>query len=126
MTDWCAWGRGKDKPLTLAFTVIPAMPRLQAELLGLPAAMLAGELARCRLRLTNAGNQPLTGLRLVVSHPDVYCGPSACGLDGDVISALSGTREGADRCTVSWCRNRQTTAVCPPVSPTREPDMPPW
>ena len=34
----------------LALAVMPAMPRLEAELVGLPPTMLAGELICCRLR----------------------------------------------------------------------------
>ena len=57
----------------LTLTVIPAMPRLDAELLGLPPVMLAGELRRCLVRLTNSGSGALVNLRLAVGSPDVYC-----------------------------------------------------
>ena len=62
------------QPQGLTLTVIPAMPRLDAELLDLPSVMLAGELRRCTVRLTNSGSGALVNLRLAVGSPDVFCG----------------------------------------------------
>jgi hypothetical protein len=86
--------RSKDKPQSLSFTVTPAMPRLEGELSGLPDTMLAGEVCRCRLRLTNVGSQPLASLRLAVGHPDVLCARSGHGLGGDLLDSLSGDAPG--------------------------------
>ena len=64
------------QPQGLTLTVIPAMPRLDAELLGLPPVMLTGELRRCVVRLTNSGSGALANLRLAVASPDVFCSPT--------------------------------------------------
>lgn len=42
--------RGAEAAPRLALAVMPAMPRLEAELVGLPPTLLAGELACCTLR----------------------------------------------------------------------------
>ena len=39
--------------------------------------MLAGELRRCMVRLTNTGSGALANLRLAVASPDVLCGASS-------------------------------------------------
>lgn len=41
--------RGPEAAPQLALAVMPAMPRLEAELTGLPPMLLAGELACCTL-----------------------------------------------------------------------------
>lgn len=77
------------QPQGLTLTVIPAMPRLDAELLGLPPVMLAGELRRCTVRLTNSGSGALVNLRLAVASPDVFCSRTQ--------GAAGTSREGAPR-----------------------------
>ncbi len=53
--------------------------RPQAALEGLPDALLAGELARCRLVLSNVGPAPLRGLRCTAAGPDLHLAPAADG-----------------------------------------------
>eukprot|EP00976_Prorocentrum_cordatum_P025533 518890-Prorocentrum_minimum.AAC.1 len=69
-------GRHKSKsPPTpphrrLTFVVVGALPRLEAELAGLPGQLHEGELAKCTLRLRNAAADGfgLKGLKLCASR----------------------------------------------------------
>ncbi|CAI5957946.1 unnamed protein product [Closterium sp. NIES-64] len=60
----------------LHFHVIPEMPRVQAELEGMPEEAVEGQLYRLQLKLTNTSHVPLKRLKLRTSHP-------ACLLLGD-------------------------------------------
>ena len=50
---------------------------------------------RCTMSMRNTGASPLHNVRLIVSHPDVYCPTSDESLQEDVATALSGMNIGA-------------------------------
>ena len=52
--------------------VMPPMPRLQITLEGLPSTLLVGQVAKCSLRLKNAGAMTLHALRCAVNTHSVY------------------------------------------------------
>lgn len=60
----------------LSFNILPAMPRLEVELAGLPDSLVEGELHQLSATLRNAGASPLHAIRLIVTHPDILCAPS--------------------------------------------------
>ena len=64
--------------------------RVQVALEGLPGEILAGELARGRLVLTNAGPAPLRALRCTAAGPSLHLAPDAGDLAGDALSRLAG------------------------------------
>lgn len=63
---------------------------LQVELLWRPGTLLEGELHRCCLSMRNSGASPLHNVRMIISHPDVYCPVADEDLQEDVATALSG------------------------------------
>jgi len=63
---------------------------LQVEMHQRPGTLLEGELHRCRMVMRNVGASPLHNVRMVVSHPDVFCPMSNQELQAEPMSALSG------------------------------------
>ena len=55
-----------------------------------PGTLLEGELHRCRLVMRNIGASPLQNVRMIVSHPDVFCPLTDEELQQDAASTLSG------------------------------------
>lgn len=65
-----------------------------------PGTLLEGELHRCCMVMRNVGASPLHNVRMVVSHPDVFCPMSNQELQAEPTSALSGklSFDGIDAC----------------------------
>ena len=62
----------------------------QVEMHQRPGRLLEGELHRCCMVMRNVGASPLHNVRMVVSHPDVFCPMSNQELQAEPESALSG------------------------------------
>uniref|UniRef100_A0A1I8GYY1 ASH domain-containing protein n=1 Tax=Macrostomum lignano TaxID=282301 RepID=A0A1I8GYY1_9PLAT len=60
--DWQSVVYAPDRRLELQ--VAPPMPSLQLSFIGFPAYLLAGQVRRLSMKVTNCGQVPLTGLRL--------------------------------------------------------------
>ena len=71
--------------------VMPCV-RAQAEVAGLPTALLAGEVRLVRLVLRNSGALPLRGVRAVCSTPDAWLPPDDADLaaSGSTLDCLAG------------------------------------
>ena len=63
---------------------------MQVELHQRPGSLLEGELHRCCLVMRNIGDSPLHNVRMIVSHPDVFCPLTNEELQHDAASSLSG------------------------------------
>ena len=63
----------------------------QVEMHQRPGTLLEGEMHRCCLSMRNSGASPLHNVRMIISHPDVYCPTSDEDLQTDVATALSGS-----------------------------------
>ena len=63
---------------------------MQVEMLQRPGSLLEGQLHRCCISMRNSGASALHNVRMIVSHPDVYCPTSDADLHTDVATALSG------------------------------------
>ena len=63
---------------------------MQVELHQRPGTLLEGELHRCRMVMRNNGDSLLQNVRMIVSHPDVFCPLSNEELQQDPASRLSG------------------------------------
>ncbi|DBA74127.1 hypothetical protein WJX77_012500 [Trebouxia sp. C0004] len=73
----------------LSFNIIPAAPKLEVEMHQRPGTLLEGELHRCCMVLRNVGASPLHNVRMVVSHPDVFCPMINQELQAEPMSALA-------------------------------------
>ena len=68
---------GGPPSLPFHFEAVPPLPRLAADVVGLPPSLLAGELAAATLVLTNVGPAPAAGISLALACPDaLLCGGS--------------------------------------------------
>lgn len=57
----------------LLFKVIPPMPRLAVEIVGLPDIMYSNEVCKCAINLRNEGSSALEGIRMCSSGNVVHC-----------------------------------------------------
>ena len=64
--------------------------RVQVTLEGLPGALLAGELARARLLLVNAGQVPLRALRCTAAGPDLHLAAEPDGAASGALQRAAG------------------------------------
>ena len=65
-----------------ALTIVAPQARLDVEVIGLPPAMLLGELKSCTLSLRNAGSGSLRGIRLITDCADAHLAPRLLQLQG--------------------------------------------
>ncbi|KAK9916791.1 hypothetical protein WJX75_007099 [Coccomyxa subellipsoidea] len=79
----------------LSFTILDALPRLEASVEQLPPTLLAREVRKCTLKLRNTGTRPLRGIRAVCSSPDVFLPPDNADANGSTLDSLSSGRERA-------------------------------
>ena len=63
---------------------------VQVELHQRPGTLLEGELHRCSMVMRNTGDSPLHNVRLIISHPDVFCPLTNQELQHEPASTLSG------------------------------------
>lgn len=68
----------------------PSALPVQVELHQRPGTLLEGELHRCRMVMRNSGDPPLHNVRMIVSHPDVFCPLTNEELQQEPASTLSG------------------------------------
>jgi hypothetical protein len=70
----------RPAPGGLTFRVLPPMPRLEVSVAGLPPTMLAGEVVRCSMRLTNSGAMTLQRLSMATaSSAGLFLGSPSSG-----------------------------------------------
>ncbi|BDA40386.1 probable trafficking protein particle complex subunit 8 [Coccomyxa sp. Obi] len=85
--------KAEQQSQCLSFTILDALPRLEASVDQLPPTMLAGEVRKCTLRLRNTGSVALRGIRVVSSSPDVYLPPDNADTSGSTLESLASGRE---------------------------------
>lgn len=73
--------QGRDSPHASA---------VQVELHQRAGTLLEGELHRCRMVMRNTGDSSLHNVRLIISHPHVFCPLTNHELQQDPASVLSG------------------------------------
>ncbi|KAL3147776.1 hypothetical protein ABBQ32_002510 [Trebouxia sp. C0010 RCD-2024] len=85
----------------LSFNVIPAASKLEVELHQRPGTLLEGELHRCRMVMRNSGDSLLHNVRMIVSHPDVFCPLTNEELQQEPASTLSASARSSGEVSTS-------------------------